>query len=104
MEDCLVITVDISNNDVPTLLVTRSSNDLNFKIVNQLWGDEATELYNKIISNKTNHENKKKRKYYRKCGVCAERYEQSEMIRTDDSPNGWVCWDCRNIVSLEYDD
>ena len=30
----------------------------------------------------------KKRKYYRKCGVCGERYEQFEMIRTNQSPNG----------------
>ena len=36
----------------------------------------------------------KKRKYFRKCGVCGERLEQSEMIRTDESPNGWVCHDC----------
>ena len=31
---------------------------------------------------------KKKRKYYRKCGVCGERHEQSEMLRTINSPNG----------------
>ena len=36
----------------------------------------------------------KKRKYYRKCGVCGCRHEQSEMIRTDKSPNGWICVDC----------
>lgn len=30
----------------------------------------------------------KGRKYYRKCGVCGERHEQSEMIRTNDSENG----------------
>ena len=39
---------------------------------------------------------KKKRKYYRKCGICGERHEQSEMIRTDNSPNGWICFDCHN--------
>lgn len=49
MEDCLVITVDISNNDRPTILVTRSDDDLSFKIVNQLWDDEAIEIYNKLI-------------------------------------------------------
>ena len=27
----------------------------------------------------------KKRKYYRKCGICGERYEQSEMVRDE-------CW------------
>ena len=46
---------------------------------------------------------KKKRKYYRKCGVCGERHEQSEMIRTDESPNGWMCLDCK-MEFLEYED
>ena len=39
---------------------------------------------------------KKKRKYYRKCGICGSRHEQSEMVRTDNSPNGWLCHDCWN--------
>lgn len=34
------------------------------------------------------------RKYIRKCGVCGEHYEQSEMIRDNGSPNGWICKDC----------
>lgn len=38
--------------------------------------------------------NKPKRKYFRKCGVCGGRHEQSEMVRTDLSPNGWICYDC----------
>ncbi len=37
---------------------------------------------------------KKKRKYFRKCGECGERHEQSEMIRTDQSDNGWLCAEC----------
>ena len=37
---------------------------------------------------------KRKRKYYRKCGVCGCRHEQTEMIRTDNSPNGWICIGC----------
>lgn len=45
----------------------------------------------------------KSRKYYRKCGVCGERHEQSEMIRTNRSPNGWVCFDCHNAEHPEYD-
>jgi hypothetical protein len=36
----------------------------------------------------------KKRKYYRKCGVCGCRHEQSAMVRTDCSPNGWLCFHC----------
>ena len=37
---------------------------------------------------------KKKRKYYRHCGSCGRRFEQSEMIRTNESDNGWLCRDC----------
>lgn len=46
----------------------------------------------------------KKRKYFRKCGVCGARHEQSEMIRDNCSPNGWICHDCRNDLSLELED
>lgn len=45
----------------------------------------------------------KERKYYRKCGVCGERFEQSEMIRNDQSPNGWICADCHAAEHQEYD-
>ena len=45
---------------------------------------------------------KEKRKYYRKCGICGEKHEQSEMIRTDNSPNGWICFDCHNAEYPEY--
>lgn len=44
----------------------------------------------------------KKRKYFRKCGCCGERYEQSEMIRTYESPNGWYCIDCYLDEHIEY--
>ena len=43
-----------------------------------------------------------KRKYFRKCGVCGERYEQSEMIRDPNSPNGWVCWHCHVDKHMEF--
>lgn len=45
-----------------------------------------------------------KRKYYRKCGKCEERHEQSEMVRTDESPNGWLCEDCIREEHPEYED
>lgn len=45
----------------------------------------------------------KKRKYYRKCGVCGERHEQSEMIRSNESPNGWICTECISNLHPEYD-
>ena len=44
----------------------------------------------------------KKRKYFRKCGLCGERHEQSEMIRTYESPNGWICRDCYILNYVEY--
>lgn len=37
---------------------------------------------------------KKKRTYNRTCGSCGEKNEQSQMIRTNESPNGWLCCDC----------
>lgn len=44
-----------------------------------------------------------KRKYFRKCGVCGERHEQSEMIRTEQSPTGWICLECHCIEYPEYE-
>lgn len=45
---------------------------------------------------------KKVRKYYRKCGKCGERFEQSEMVRDYGSPSGWLCMDCHMDVHTEY--
>ena len=105
-EDCLVVTYDCCSSDVPTLCVVRKEGD-KVRVLNTIQGDQALYGYawlTGLATLKERTRRKKKRKYYRKCGVCGERYEQSEMLRTDDSPNGWVCWGCRNIVSLEYDD
>ena len=46
---------------------------------------------------------KRKRRYFRKCGVCGERWEQSDMIRTDNSPNGWICHECVLREHPEYE-
>ena len=46
---------------------------------------------------------KKKRKYYRKCGLCGDRCEQSEMIRTYKSPNGWICTECQVQKNPEFE-
>lgn len=48
--------------------------------------------------------NNKKRKYYRKCPYCGKRLEQSEMIRTNTSPSGWVCKDCYEDNIFSWDD
>ena len=42
-----------------------------------------------------------KRKYFRKCGICGERHEQNDMIRCEDSPNGWICKECYEKKSFE---
>ena len=36
----------------------------------------------------------KRRVYIRKCGFCEKRDNQSHLLRTDISPNGWSCHDC----------
>lgn len=43
---------------------------------------------------KTQPIRKKRRNYIRVCGMCGWRFEQSNMIRTDKSPNGWMCKLC----------
>lgn len=45
----------------------------------------------------------KKRKYFRKCGVCGERFEQSNMVRDAGSETGWICIDCHMVEHPEYD-
>lgn len=123
-EDCLVIGFDCSPSEIATLAVARKEGE-KLMVVNMVYGKEAleiydkltrspmplkerynklTEMYNKLGDKTKQKDNKKKRKYYRKCGICGDRYEQSEMLRTNDSPNGWLCWDCRNIVDPEYED
>lgn len=46
---------------------------------------------------------RKARKYIRKCGICGERHDQSDMIRSNDSPNGWMCVACHMNLHPEYD-
>ena len=46
---------------------------------------------------------RKKRKYNRKCGICGETHEQSDMIRDCCSDTGWVCLDCYIVEHPEYD-
>ena len=46
---------------------------------------------------------KVKRLYYRKCGLCGTRHEQSDMVRTNLSPNGWLCMSCCFTNHPEYE-
>ena len=41
------------------------------------------------------------RQYNRKCGFCRHKADQSKMVRTNNSPNGWVCRKCRNDYKQE---
>ena len=53
MEDCMVIGIDLSKEDVNTVLVVRRvRNDQSIDIINVFQGDEAKELYEKLVANK----------------------------------------------------
>lgn len=101
MEDKLIIAYDNCSPDVPTLMVARQGK-YDMTILKKIQGNEALKIYRYLTSASTRQ--KKKRKYYRKCGICGDRYEQSKMIRTNSSPNGWLCWNCHDIAHPEYDD
>lgn len=54
MEYRTIITVDHSNkNDVETMVVGRIRRDHHIDIVNVFQGDEARELYEKLVTNKS---------------------------------------------------
>lgn len=42
-----------------------------------------------------------RRKYYRKCPICGERFEQKEMTRSSEYDGGWVCDDCYLDTQVE---
>lgn len=44
-----------------------------------------------------------KRKYYRKCGYCGKRQEQSNMVRTNIVKNGWLCKECYHGEEPHFD-
>ena len=53
MENPIIIGVDFSNkNDIDTMVVGRIRNDQSIDIINAFQGDEARELYEKLITNK----------------------------------------------------
>lgn len=47
---------------------------------------------------------KNKRKYYRYCGICGCKKEQSFMNRVDKnySPNEWICDSCYYVLNAYY--
>ena len=45
-----------------------------------------------------------KRKIVRTCGICGERFDQSDMVRDHGSDTGWVCVDCHMQIHPEYDE
>lgn len=46
---------------------------------------------------------RKPRKYIRKCGFCGVCHEQSNMIRTHRSANGWVYLECYSNLIPEHE-
>ena len=54
MENRIIIGVDFSNkNDIDTMVVGRIRNDQSIDIINAFQGDEARELYEKLVTNKS---------------------------------------------------
>lgn len=54
MENRIIIGVDFSNkNDIDTMVVGRIRNNQSIDIINVFQGDEARELYEKLITNKS---------------------------------------------------
>jgi len=54
MANHIIIGVDLSNkNDIGAIVVRRIRNDQSIDIVNVFQGDEARELYEKLIANKS---------------------------------------------------
>ena len=54
MEDSIIIGIDLSKGNVNNVMtVGRIRNDQSIEIVNVFQGDEARELYEKLIANKS---------------------------------------------------
>lgn len=49
MEDYLIIGFDSHPTDIDTLIVARKSGE-KLVVINRLWGSEAVDVYNKLIS------------------------------------------------------
>lgn len=43
-----------------------------------------------------------KKKYFKTCGVCGEKYPSSEMFKDKGSNTGWVCFDCYGCEHPQY--
>lgn len=57
----------------------------------------------KTYSNRSeNKGNRKNVKFFRVCGLCGEKYQQSAMIRNKKSSTGWVCRDCFEDENSDY--
>ena len=51
MEDCLVIGIDLSNkNSIEMMTAGRVRSDQSIEIINTFQGDEARELYEKLVT------------------------------------------------------
>lgn len=68
-----------------------------------LKGNITIKPMSKRYNNEEENYCKKKRKYFRVCGICGEKYQQSAMIRDNRSDTGWVCRDCFNDGADYFD-
>lgn len=75
-----------------------------YSLVENICKNMPTKEIEEVIDVLKDNKNKKSRKYFRKCGVCGEVNEQSNMIRTNSSPNGWMCKDCKYKEHPEYEE
>lgn len=46
---------------------------------------------------------KRKSKYYCRCGICNELFNQEDMEKDFGSETGWLCYDCFMIQHPEFD-
>ena len=50
MIDSVIVSYDNQSNDIPILIVGRKRKNQSVEIINAFQGDEATELYNRLIT------------------------------------------------------
>ena len=87
MVDSILVSVDFSNkNDTGVLLVGRKRMNQSVEIINAFQGDEARELYEKLVTKK---ENTKMMHNYDKCNGCPYYFGEIDncMYGEEDIPN-----------------
>ena len=87
MVDSILVSVDFSNkNDTGVMVVGRKRMNQSVEIINAFQGDEARELYEKLVTKK---ENTKMMRNYDKCNGCPYYFGEIDncMYGEEDIPN-----------------